>query len=301
MHPRTRLLSAVLFVTITSATAGAAIVCQHPKRQKQLRLEAGPECAKKGWVKVADLATFVSASDLTPLSNLEDLVSDELAVTCPGDPSRALSTRQAVSPHDGCRRHDGNPAQCAAAFQTNLTGPASCWYLRGRCYPCAGALEGYTACTNACSPPSCPSAPGLTYAGSNCYGLDEATCGTSYIEFRRDGLLKMATAAVTPALAEADAASSPQSCFWNGEYCRSCSIYDQNRGDCTNACDAQPVCTGRTFASCSAVASADACTQRFELSEVTGLTVSCAWTGSACQPCDEDAEYRVKSCTNVCP
>lgn len=296
MIPRARFLALLLAVTVSiAATAGAAIVCQHPKRQKQLRLEPGPECAKKGWVKAADLSEFVSSSDLTPLSGL---VIDELAATCPGDPSRALSTRQAGSPNDGCRRHDGDPAQCAAAFQTTAAGPASCSYLRGRCYPCAGALEGYTVCTNACRPPSCPAAPGLTYAGSNCFGFDESTCGTRYIEYRRDGLMMVMA---TPALAEVDTASAPLSCYWNGDYCKSCSIYDQNRGECTNACAVPPACGGRTLASCTAVAAADACAQRFEASELTGLAVSCVWTGSACQACDEDAEYRSKSCTNICP
>lgn len=300
MTTDTRFPSILLVLTLGGgalATAEAAIVCQHPKRPKQLRLEPGPDCAKKGWVKVADLGKFVSASDLTPLS---DLVSDELGLTCPGDPSRALATRRADSPNDGCRRYDGDPAGCAAAFQTTSIGSASCSYLRGRCYPCAGALEGYTVCTNACRPPSCPGAPARSYAGSNCYGLDEATCGTSYVESRRDGLIKAATMA-TPALAETDTASQPQSCFWNGEYCTSCSIYGQNRGDCTNECVALPACNGRTLASCSAVATADACGQRFEVSEVTGLAVSCAWTGIACQTCDEDAEYRYKSCANACP
>lgn len=298
MKPHARVLSALLGVILSGAvtTVDAAIVCQHPKRQKQLRLEPGPECAKKGWVRVADLGKFVSANDLTPLS---DLMSDELGLTCPGDPSRALSSRQMGSSTDGCRRHDGNPAQCAAAFQTTSTGSASCSYFRGRCYPCAGALEGYTVCTNVCRPPSCPGAPARTYAGSNCYGLSEAACGTSYVQARRD-LIKMAAAA-TPALAETETASAPESCYWSGNYCASCSIYDANMGACTNACEAAPpACDGRTFAPCGAANTTEACALRFQVSELTGLSISCAWTGSACAACDEDAEYHARICTNVC-
>ena len=160
--------------------AGAAVICQHPKKQA-VRLRADVCKAKEQTVfatgSVGELSGQIAGVG-TQVGELRTVVGLE----CPGDPQRRLLTATrdiggflvllGYTQFSLCRTLDDDPTACGQAFEVARYGAGACVPVRGKCLGCDTLLEARGVCRNVCQPPlACPADPTRTTQVGGCSEL----------------------------------------------------------------------------------------------------------------------------------
>ncbi len=191
------------------------------------------------------------------------------ATACPNDPTRTFAGPPRSGQSGGaCRQYDGQESACNGAFHLGGSGYASCFYDTdaGQCLGCGQNNENDGDCINTCrARPSCLDVTRTIFAGfpgsEGCrsFNGNSAMCLQAYVEGQ----------------------SGVASCWYDEEdgNCRGCGYENANDGDCTNSCQAPPVCTQqptRTMLGNCGQFEGDptACSNAFELSN-KGTPIAC--------------------------
>jgi hypothetical protein len=262
----------VFAVGLVDGDALAVIVCQHPKKRKVVRIEAGPACKRKRWIKVDDLDQRAA--------QIVDVV-EEIGAACSQDPGRTFVPRQTIGTppreNDGCRQFDGNESGCLAAFQVKYGTPYSCWFFKGRCLPCTETYESSLACMNTCQPASC-SDGGKQYIGFCSRASDQNSCG-QFFQLVSGG---------------------PEACWWTGTSCTPCRSTDAGKGSCSNPCGTPLHCASRSIGprQCFMATSGPECDTWFGVDD--NLPTTCWWDGNNCNECSLADQFALGRCQNGC-